>query len=379
MHIDYATGGDFDMSGALIKTCDGTPIAVAYGQYPSLTGSGDGEALDLGTLVPPYRPNTRMGVIGNTIWLDEDGDGVQDAGEAGIPNVKVTLTGTANDGTVYNVTTYTDANGGYLFPNIKSGLNYTSRWIRPPCPPVCGNPTYDENGIGTPHATTVILTAGEEHLTADFGYNWNPTANVTGNSGTAAIGDRVWIDSDGDGDQDPNEIGLYNVPVQLITAGPDGLFGTADDVVAATTTTDHNGNYIFDELLPGAYVVRVNGGTTPTGYTQTGDPDNTQDNKTTAPIVLAPGDVFVNADFGYQPATDTSGAIGDTVWVDSDRNNAKNAGEPGIPGRDRLADQGPGRRRHLGCGRADHRHRHHRRERRLRLHRPADDRRGRHR
>ena len=32
------------------------------------------------------------GTIGDYVWLDENGDGVQDAGEAGIANVKVTLT-----------------------------------------------------------------------------------------------------------------------------------------------------------------------------------------------------------------------------------------------------------------------------------------------
>ena len=40
-------------------------------------------------------------------------------------------------------------------------------------PPAGLNPTYDENGIGTPNVTTVDLAAGEEHLTADFGYNWS--------------------------------------------------------------------------------------------------------------------------------------------------------------------------------------------------------------
>lgn len=344
VHIDYASGGDFNMSGALIRSfnadCSGTPIAAAYGQYPSLTGGNDDEALDFGTLVPPYRPAARTGSIGNYLWLDEDGDGEQDAGEPGIPNVKVTLTGTATDGTVYNLTTYTDASGGYIFTGIKAGTNYTVTVDQTTLPAGLRNPTYDEdNGTATDsipgspdNATVVSLGAGVEYLTADFGYNWNPTADVVGNTGTGTIGDRVWIDADGDGVQDPNEIGLYNIPVQLITAGPDGLFGTVDDLVAASTTTDHNGNYIFDELLPGAYVVRVNGGTTPAGYTQTGDMDSTLDNRTTAPIVLAPGDVFVNADFGYQPTGGTTGSIGDLVWVDSDRDNTKDAGEPGIPG-----------------------------------------------
>ena len=47
---------------------------------------------------------------------------------------------------------------------------------------------------------------------------------------------------------------------------------------------------------------------TPTGYTQTGDPDSFGttpcaicDNQTTTPVTLPANGVFLNADFGYQP------------------------------------------------------------------------------
>ena len=57
------------------------------------------------------------GSIGNTVWLDENGNGIQDAGEAGIANVKVTVTTRVR--TTY--TTYTDANGGYVFTGLVPG------------------------------------------------------------------------------------------------------------------------------------------------------------------------------------------------------------------------------------------------------------------
>ncbi|NLE56866.1 MAG: hypothetical protein GX616_00785, partial [Planctomycetes bacterium] len=336
VHIDYATGaypgtGDFDMSGALIQTfnadCSGTPIAVAYGQNPPFTASNDNEALDLGTLVPPFRPPTiRLGAIGNYVWVDEDGDGDQDAGEPGIPNAKVTLTGTANDGTVYNLTTYTDANGGYLFPDIKPG-NYTVTVDSTTLPAeLAANPTYDENGVGTPHTSTLTLAAGQEHMTADFGYNWSSMNETNNNTGTGAIGDRVWSDEDADGVQDPNEVGIQDVEVQLWHDSNND--GTIDAQYGASVYTDHNGNYIFDGLPAGIYEVRI---PTPPG-TQTGDPDGTLDNQTTDPIVLAPGDVYLNADFGYDDVTGYTGSIGDTLWVDSDRGNDIDAGEPRLPG-----------------------------------------------
>ena len=61
---------------------------------------------------------SETGAIGNYVWLDEDGDGDQDAGEAGIPNVLVTLTGNDFEGNPVTLTTYTDANGGYIFPGL---------------------------------------------------------------------------------------------------------------------------------------------------------------------------------------------------------------------------------------------------------------------
>ena len=66
----------------------------------------------------------------------------------------------------------------------------------------------------------------------------------------------MWIDADGDGFQDPNELGLAGVTVNLLCAGPDGEFGTGDDV-ASSTTTDASGNYLFDDLTPSACTVTV--------------------------------------------------------------------------------------------------------------------------
>ena len=66
---------------------------------------------------------------------------------------------------------------------------------------------------------------------------------------------------------------LAGVVVELVNLGPDGLFGTADDVLVATATTGPTGSYIFTGLNPSSYVVQV---TPPAGYTQTGDPDRLQ-------------------------------------------------------------------------------------------------------
>jgi uncharacterized repeat protein (TIGR01451 family) len=281
----------------------------------------------------------RVGAIGNYVWLDEDGDGDQDAGEAGIPNVTVQLWDATH--TTLLDTTLTDAHGGYLFDNLDAGT-YVVDVVYSTLPGILSQ-TYDEdNGTGpfsTGNSTTVVLAVGQEHLTADFGYNWS-SPTETNNPGyssdnTGAIGDRVWVDTDGDGAQDAEEVGIEGVVVQLFTPGPDGIFGTADDVAGPTDTTDANGNYIFDDLPAGAYVVKVISGV-PGTYTQTGDPDHfgttgsNNDGMTTTPIVLGPGDVFVNADFGYQSGASDVGAIGDYIWFDANADGVQDGTEYGI-------------------------------------------------
>jgi hypothetical protein len=317
--------GDPDQAGTC-TTCDNqSGVTVSNANPPSENFGYNGPVL--------------TSSIGDRIWLDEDGDGLQDAGEAGIPNVKVVLY--ASDGTTVLATTYTDSEGGYVFSNLSPGTYVVK--VDPTSMPagLTANQTYDPDATKD-NQTTVTLAAGVENTTTDFGYNWSSVCetNTPGDVGcptpTGAIGDKVWIDANGNGVQDPGEAGLAGVNVELVNIGPDGIYGTADDVAPVLATTDAAGNYIFDGLSAGAYVVRIP--TTPSGYTQTGDPDQpgtictTCDGRTTTPVLLAPGDVYVNADFGYKPSDNTFGTIGDTVWLDANRSGTKDGSEPGIAG-----------------------------------------------
>ncbi len=251
------------------------------------------------------------GVIGDKIFWGAD--------QLGIPGVLVTLT----DGTT-TWTTYTDVNGYYTFGDLPAGtytvtvdaINFTT-----------GHPLFDLVNSDDPDggfnntSTVTLSTENLVNLDQDFGYG-----------GTGAIGDRIWSDADGDGLQDPSEPGLGGVTINLYTdPDGDGVF----DTLVATTVTAPDGSYIFDNIAPDAYVIEV---IPPTGYTPTGDPDypgmtcTTCDNKTTAPILLAPGDVYVSADFGYQPEVNYGAVIGDKVWLDADADGIQDDGEPGIPG-----------------------------------------------
>lgn len=277
-----------------------------------------------------YDARVMTGAIGNYVWIDEDSDGFQDAGERGIPNAIVTLT----DGSGNVFTTTTDANGGYLFSGLAAD-SYTVR-VDVSQSALSGmshtgvNLAGADFGNQNPAGYAILLGEGEENLSADFGFNYG---DANGNTGVGAIGDRIWLDVDGDGAQDSSEIGISGVTVQLV----DPTTGA----VISTTTTDATGLYIFDGLPAGAYDVIIPASNFTSGqplenFTQTGDPDHygttgTNDNQTTSSIVLAPGDTFLNVDFGYQPPASTyDNSIGDTVWFDADGDGTINGSEYGI-------------------------------------------------
>jgi uncharacterized repeat protein (TIGR01451 family) len=152
-------------------------------------------------------------------------------------------------------------------------------------------------------------------------------AEVTINLPVASLGDRVWIDKNGNGCQDSGEAGLPGVGVALLDANGSQL---------ATTTTDGSGNYLFSNLAGATYSVRF---TAPGGYVYTkrnvavcgADKDSDADpaNGRTQNIALSPGQSYLDLDAGlYQPAL-----LGDCVWNDMNRDGLYDSSmEVGYPG-----------------------------------------------
>ncbi|MDO4791216.1 MAG: SdrD B-like domain-containing protein [Buchananella hordeovulneris] len=58
--------------------------------------------------------------LGNFVWEDRNGNGVQDTAEPGVSGVKVTLTGTDDLGNPVNLSTTTDGDGHYSFPALRA-------------------------------------------------------------------------------------------------------------------------------------------------------------------------------------------------------------------------------------------------------------------
>jgi uncharacterized repeat protein (TIGR01451 family)/fimbrial isopeptide formation D2 family protein/LPXTG-motif cell wall-anchored protein len=251
------------------------------------------------------------GSIGDLVWFDRNGSGTatQDAGEPGLPRIPVTVTWAGVDGVLGTpddvvFATTTDANGAYLVPNLPYGPYAVTVDTASPAFPVGVVPTYDADGIGTANTSEVTLSATTPNaLDQDFSY-----------TGTASVGDRIWLDQNGDGVQDPAEHGIPGVTVTVTYLGADGVAGGGDDIVF-TTTTGADGLYLVDHLPAGAYTVAVDPATLPSGLVDTFDLDGAGTPNTTA-VTLAGGEAKRDVDFGYVGP----GRLGDQVWLDTAAN-----------------------------------------------------------
>ncbi|MBW8873571.1 MAG: carboxypeptidase regulatory-like domain-containing protein [Acidobacteria bacterium] len=282
------------LPAGLAPTYDLDGIATPNIASFSLAGGANRTDVDFG-----YRGT---GSVGDRVWLDTNADGVQDAGETGINGVTVELLNASN--TVVGTTT-TSGDGNYTFSNLTAGT-YSVRVVVATLPAGVA-PSYDLDGIATPNIASFSLAGGVSRTDVDFGYR-----------GTASVGDRVWLDSNGNGVQDAGETGLNGVTVQLLNAS---------STVIATATTSGDGNYTFSNLTPGNYSVRVVTSSLPAGLTQTYDLDGIA-TANIASFSLAAGANRTDVDFGYRGA----GVVGDRVWLDSNGNGVQDAGEAGING-----------------------------------------------
>ncbi|MBT9313238.1 SdrD B-like domain-containing protein [Leptothoe kymatousa] len=188
--------------------------------------------------------------LGDKVFADSNNNGLQDAAETGVAGVTVNLLADINgDGTIEANevidTTTTDENGEYSFTVVAGdykvqfeaadGQEFTSA--------NAGNDALDSDAdVVTGMTGTISLNPGEYNSTIDAG--------IVVDEPKASLGDRVWYDTDGDGVQDAGEKGVEGVKVTLTGGGADGIIGTADDTTAETTT-DANGNYLFDNLNAG--------------------------------------------------------------------------------------------------------------------------------
>lgn len=161
-------------------TCTASGIATA-GQYANI-GSVVGTPENGGSQVTDSDPSHYVGValaaVGDKVFRDGNGNGIQDAGEPGVDGIIVELY--TSDNTLISTTTTVD--GMYLFDELQPG-DYYVKFINPTGAGTCTIPNAGDDDTVDSDATpvaadergpacqtaTFTLSAGQSDLTRDLG------------------------------------------------------------------------------------------------------------------------------------------------------------------------------------------------------------------
>jgi hypothetical protein len=192
--------------------------------------------------------------VGDRVWLDLNSDGVQQPDE---PAASATVSLRTVAGNVV-ATTDTDATGHYQFTQLRGGRYQLQFTGLPAHHALTGraagtDPALDSDPDPATGLTPVfVLSQGAPNLVpaAEGTASSIDFENRTLNAGLVtrySIGDRVWLDNNGDGLLGPNDSGVAGVTVQLLGS---------ESQVLATDVTSPTGQYSFDELPAGTYRIR---------------------------------------------------------------------------------------------------------------------------
>ena len=237
--------------------------------------------------------------IKGTIYRDADRSESLEDGEKLYEGVTVDLLDASGN---VVATTTTDAHGAYAFTNLEEGT-YKVR-VRQEGPIADLVQTEDPDATKDNTSGDITLELNDPiKENVNFGY-------ISDNS----IAGTVYRDDNRSGALNPGEKGYPEQTVQLLDK---------DGAVVATTKTDANGAYSFDNLPDGTYSVRVVKDGALTDLEQTGDPDSTLDNAS-EPITLNEANpTKKNVDFGYVPDYFITG----TIYRDGNRSGALDSDE----------------------------------------------------
>ena len=322
-------------SGEYLVTPDTGPLGLIPAS-PSTLGVNLAAGMQaLGVDFPFVSDGTPLGTIGGLVWQDlavnDQPDGAYDpALEPGIPQVSIGLIKDSDGNGVWDsgepyIATFTILDGTYIFPYLPGGayllrVTDSRRVLRYFAPTVGaeGGGAAGEQSKAQPYP--VSLAAGGVDQSAAFGYRELEVFGAADPPAPGMIGDRVWLDVDGNG--------VYGAasgdePLAGVTVGAYDESGA--QVASATTGLD--GVYLFTGLALADYTVRVTdefgtlAGLLPTleGAAGAGDVNQTQPYSVTLGLKTAD----FGADFGYaRPAT-----LAGIVFVDQNNNGSQDPSE----------------------------------------------------
>ena len=338
-----AASGKWDLSGEVIEKGAARTLRITVTIDSSAAGSvvTNTATIEKQDQIGDKKPDNTSSVpltAGYTIAgkLYNDADASFSSSDSEAPYAGVTVALLKKDGTPVldkdgnPVTAVTDADGKYSFPGLALG-EYTVSVVDPTSGPLAGTkPTEAYTGRYKTTADVTIAEATGAVIDVNFGF-----------VKPASVGDKVWMDVNRDGLQDADEPAMPGVTVTLTRA--DGTAVTdAEGNPVASVTTDANGKYVFENLLPGDYTVAF---TNPAGYEATisdaGDDRGLDSNGSSASVSLAQGQDDATVDYGLVG----TGVIGDQLFVDVNQSggDALDAGDKPLAGvKVTLVWTGPG-------------------------------------
>ena len=282
--------------------------------YPDDSDGDDDDHIDVGIM--------ELASIGDYVWHDEDGDGIQDNDEEAIENVMVRLYD--GDGNLVSVTS-TDSNGYYLFDRIYPG-DYYLEFGPPSQYPLTTDPNQggdseqdsDIDGSNGPNTTQITtLTPGEHDPSWDAGFY-----------SCVPIGELVWYDVDMDNIWDDNENGINGLEVTLYR-NRNGRWKKWDQQVTGHKpgTPSDDGYYKFC-APPGEYYIHIDlppYGLVPVrsdiGNNELRDSDFDHGNgpNTTSSFSVRSGEERCDIGAGFYPMA----TVGDIVWMDDNADGVR--------------------------------------------------------
>jgi len=284
--LEYIGLFDAPYSGALINNHRQTLFAAFV-----RTGAFHETVLYLASGTDPTAaPATAT--VGDLVWQDDDGDGIQDASEPRVPDVSVQLLGPGGE---LLRAVATDADGRYAFTEVAPG-DYSVRFAPPrsyvftPADRGADDLLDSDADPHTRRTPVFTLLPEERELSIDAGLRLAPRASIGGST---------WLDSDRDGLQVKGQQLVGGVQVELLDAQGNLL---------ASQVSDPQFGYLFPRLRAGEYRVRF---TAPEGLALTTANVGTNDELDSDPdpatgltpiIVLPDGRIDQSVDAGFIPS-----------------------------------------------------------------------------
>lgn len=175
--------------------------------------------------------------IGDVVWEDLDRDGIQDAGEPGVPGFPVTLVGTDLDGNPVSLSTTTGADGTYAFTGLASG---TYRVTFDP-DGLASNSTFTQQNAG---ADDALDSDGETTTGETVEFTLSPDSDDPNWDQGLIIDRNVSVDKRLVDQTQPDALHRATVTYQLVVTNA----GTAEGTYDLADRLDFGGGIVIDSV-----------------------------------------------------------------------------------------------------------------------------------